>query len=285
MSIEHRSHVRAELADVVAGVASWESREGYAGDSLHAGDLGWFLRLPDDVVDGAVHTWWDAGHLAAVALVEGPVARPRIAPGRLDDARLAAEVADTIERLLAGEAWTDAQNGTAYRALLLARGWRPDPDPWVVLHVDLDGRDLPEPSGVEPTGAAVDDRVTVQRNGFENSTFTAEAWHRMAAGPGFSADLDIVARDVDGTPVAVATAWSAGPGRCGLLEPVATHRDHRGGGHGRRVVQAAVRALAASGASGARVATPQSNAAAGRLYESAGLRPVEVIQALTRGGA
>ena len=57
----------------------WESRQGYTGDALLAGDLGWHLRLPDDQVDGAVHTWWDHGHLAAVALVEEPVARPRLA--------------------------------------------------------------------------------------------------------------------------------------------------------------------------------------------------------------
>ena len=36
------------------------------------------------------------------------------------------------------------------------------------------------------------DRVAVQRAGFERSTFTEAAWQRMAAGPGYRRDLDLV---------------------------------------------------------------------------------------------
>jgi len=113
------------------------------------------------------------------------------------------------------------------------------------------------------------------------STFTADAWRRMADGHGFQPALDLIARDPVGAPVAVATAWSAGRGRCGILEPVATHADHRGRGHGRRVVQAALHALAATGASGAAVMTPSSNGAAVALYESTGMRQIETAQGLT----
>jgi len=284
MPVEHRSHTRTDLPEVVEALASWEAGAGYAGDCLHAGDLGWYLRHPDEHVDGTVHSWWEAGRMVAVSIVEGQVARPRVAPDRLDDDGVASVVADDVSRLLPEHAWTDAQEGTAYRRVLLGRGWRPD-EAWVVFHLDLDGTPLPATPGVGPTGDAVDERVALQRSGFERSTFTAEGWHRMAAAPGFRPELDLVARDADGTAVAAATAWSAGPGRCGLLEPVATHADHRGAGHGRRVVQAAVQALAASGAAAVRVATRQSNTSGVRLYESAGIPPVEVITTLTRGGA
>ena len=68
----------------------------------------------------------------------------------------------------------------------------------------------------------------------------------------------------------------------GILEPVATHREHRRAGHGRRVVHAAFDALAAVGASGVAVCTPGTNAGAIGLYVAAGMRPIETLQDLTR---
>ena len=82
--------------------------------------------------------------------------------------------------------------------------------------------------------------------------------------------------------MSAATAWSAGPGTCAILEPVGTHADHRGGGHGRRVVLAALGALARAGASGVTVHTPASNRTAVAAYESCGLRPLQSTEALVR---
>ena len=279
MTLTHRTHTRDDCADLVSALAGLEAPGGYAGASLHAGDVGWALANPDDT--WTLHSWWYADRLAACVLVEPQVVRPRFAPGALGDAEVARAVADLADAR-ADETWSDAAESSVYRAMLSARGWDLDPDPWVVFHADLT-TPQPMPEGVAPTGDDVEARVSVQRAGFDNSTFSAEKWQRMAAGPGFDPGLDLVARNEDGTPVAIGTAWSAGPGRCGLLEPVATHRDHRGRGHGRRVVIGLLAALAARGASGAAVATPLEYEGAVRLYESAGLRPISRLHFLHRG--
>jgi len=128
----------------------------------------------------------------------------------------------------------------------------------------------------------VSDRVAVQRSAFEGSTFTVEAWRRMSATTAYDPVLDLLARNSDGAPVAAATGWSAGPGRCAILEPVGSHPEHRGGGHGRRVVLAALGALARGGASGVTVHTPADNRTAVAAYEACGLRPLHSTEALIR---
>jgi ribosomal protein S18 acetylase RimI-like enzyme len=281
MAIEQREHGRDDVAELIGALAAWEAPGGHA-PVLHVGDVGWHLRGDDDALMGTIRSWWRDGRLVAAALVEGPTARPRIAPGCLHDVEVCRALAEAIDETPHDEAWSDAQPGSLLRTLLVGRGWTLDPDVWTALHRDLRAY---EPSGevcVTPTGDDVEARVDVQFHGFDNSTFTTQAWHRMAAGPGFDPSLDLVAWDHDGVPVAGATAWSAGPGRCGILEPVATHREHRRAGHGRRVVLAAFDALASAGASGVSVCTPGTNAAALALYTNAGMRPVETIQALTR---
>lgn len=291
---ERRTHTRGDLAGLVDALASWETRGGHVA-GLHAGDVGWHLRQPDGPgFDHTVHGWWDAdGVLVAAALLEGAVARPRVAPDRLDDPDVCRAVADAVDEIPADEVWTDAQPGSLLRTQLVARGWSLDPDPWLALHRDLQHRQHGAPgvdgaddavAGVTPTSGkrAVAERVAVQRAAFDGSSFTVAAWARMAAGPGFDPDLDLLARAEGGTPVAAGTAWSAGPGRPGILEPVGTSRTHRGAGHGRRVVRALAAALASKGASGVSVCTPADNTAAVALYASAGLRPVETVQALTR---
>ncbi|MGR6918632.1 GNAT family N-acetyltransferase [[Actinomadura] parvosata] len=77
-----------------------------------------------------------------------------------------------------------------------------------------------------------------------------------------------------GEPAAAATGWFAGPGRCGLLEPVGTHPDHRGHGYGREAVLGTCAALTERGASAVAVATPSANEAAVALYRSAGFTVV-----------
>ena len=67
------------------------------------------------------------------------------------------------------------------------RGWRCTPTspgggrPWISTGAQ-----------VVEAADAVPDRVAVQRSGFEGSTFTEEAWARLADGPGYRRDLDLV---------------------------------------------------------------------------------------------
>src|SRR5438270_445121 len=75
-------------------------------------------------------------------------------------------------------------------------------------------------------------------------------------------------------PASAAAGWFAGAGRCGLLEPVGTHPDHRGHGYGRDAVLGACAALADRGASAVAVVTPSTNEAAVALYRSAGFTVV-----------
>jgi GNAT superfamily N-acetyltransferase len=200
------------------------------------------------------------------------------------DPGLGEDVARACRDLVGDEVYADLRPETATRRILVGEGWTLDPDPWVALHtdlghwqptVDLDGVTIVEAAD------AIADRVSVQRAGFENSTFTEDAWHRMANGPGYRRDLDLVAV-ADRVPVSVATAWWAGEGATAILEPVATHHDHRGRGWGVRVVTALVTRLRELGASGVTVCTPVDYVGAIATYRAAGLRPVEQFASVVR---
>jgi len=293
VTITRRTFGRADCAELVAALSTWQPFGGHV-TGLHPGDIGWHLRLPDEQIDGTLHGWWRGDRLVAVALIEGVIARPQIAPGCGTDREVCEAVATVVAGMPGDEVWTDAEPGSLLRTLLVARGWELDRDVWVALHLPFTAgwdelapavlREAAAVEGVAPTAtdADVHDRVAVQQVAFRQSTFAVEAWHRMAAGPGFDPSLDLLARDDDGVPVAAATAWAAGRDRCGILEPVGTHHEHRGRGHGRRVVLAAINALHRTGASGVAVATPGRNQPGIALYRSCGLRPVESLQALTR---
>ncbi len=291
--IERRSVGREGATPLVAALAAWEPFGGHVA-GLHAGDVGWHLRLPDDHVEGRLHGWWRDDRLVAVALVDGVIARPRLAPDCLGDREVCEAVAGLVDAMPGDEAWTDAAPGSLLRTLLVARGWDLDRDVWVSLHLSFSaGWDELAPGvlraaaaveGVAPTASDQDvhDRVSVQPLAFTHSTPAVDGWHRMAAGTGFDPALDLLARDSDGRPVAAATAWSSGRDKCGILEPVGTHREHRDHGHGRRVVLAAIDALHRAGASGVALSTPGRNQPGIAMFRSCGLRPVESLQALTR---
>jgi ribosomal protein S18 acetylase RimI-like enzyme len=118
------------------------------------------------------------------------------------------------------------------------------------------------------------DRVLVQRSAFATSTFTVERWSAMKRSPAGGLAVETLVRTPAGEPAAAATGWFAGVGKCGLLEPVGAHPDHRGRGYGRDAVLGACAALAERGASAVAVVTPSSNAAAVALYRSAGFTVV-----------
>lgn len=285
--LDHRLHSPDDWAATIRALERWDAGGGWV-SGLHAGDLGWALREADgDALDG-LHCWWDGDVLAAVALTEGPVARPRMAPGRTEDRDLAEQVAAQIEALPGPELWSDADAGTALRDVLQQRGWSADVgDPWVALHLPLDGLLdgglLEVAHSAEEARGCVTDRVLVQRRGFRHSTFTEGKWHRMAAGPGYRPELDLLVRGPDGSPAAAATAWLGAEGGTAILEPVATHPDHRRGGHARHVVLACARAAHALGATDLCVATPASNDAAVTAYTRTGFTVVERFTAMTLG--
>jgi GNAT superfamily N-acetyltransferase len=184
------------------------------------------------------------------------------------------------------ELWSDADAGTALRDVLAERGWNPDVgDPWVAFHLPLDGALLGAADEAERAATAVADRVAVQRSGFRGSTFTEEKWHRMAAGPGYRPELDLLVRTADGVPAAAATAWLGADGGTAILEPVAAHPDHRRGGHARTVVLACARAAHDLGATDLCVCTPASNDTAVSAYARMGFTVFERFTAMTLGSA
>jgi GNAT superfamily N-acetyltransferase len=270
---------RAGAAALAPELARWDAARTYAGPELHAGDLGWHLKFADEVLAGSMHAWWAGSELMAVSLVEGNVCRPRVRPDLLQDAGVSGEVADLLDGLAGDQLWTEAAPGSALRHDLVARGWELDPDPWTVLHAD-GARWLEADRGDVVRGSDdIAGRAAVQRAGFERSTFDEASWHRMAAGPGFRPDLDLIVRH-DGTPAAVGTAWLSVEGGPGYIEPMAAHPDHRGRGFGRAVVGAMIDACLRAGASGVSVATPSRNTAGVATYVSAGMVPVETLQGL-----
>jgi ribosomal protein S18 acetylase RimI-like enzyme len=276
---------RTAAAELGAALDAWTPAT-WAGQ-LHVGDLGWQLRFEDDLVDGSLLAVRDAaGTVCAVGLLDDPRAlRVAIDPARADDVALAVAVADAAECVLpAGEAYVDGLPLAGWRAVLADRGWSADPDTWVALHRSLDGIAPELPSGVAPLAGDADvaDRVAVQRGAFDNSTFTTARWALMAGGPAYDGRLDLLARDAEGRPVAAGTGWAAGPGRCAILEPVGTHRDHQRQGHGGRLLAGLCAALAAAGARSVAVQTPSSNEGAVQAYTRAGFSVLGLLTAMRR---
>jgi GNAT superfamily N-acetyltransferase len=262
-----------ELAEALRALRQWQNDETPA--QLHPGDVGWYWRYGSEATSRAVRTWSRDGQVLALSLLDGAdLVRLAIAPSaRRDDElaqRIVADLMDAERGVLpAGSVSVEARYEGAVRDLLLDTGWTLD-EPWTPLQ-----RDLAEPVPdcgvrVEAVGPDhVEARVAVQRAAFGGSTFTSEGWRAMAAGAPYGDARCLVAYD-DGTPVATATVWSAGPGRPGLLEPVGVHPDHRGRGHGTAITLAAAAALRQMGSSSAVVVTPSSLTGAVATYRSAG---------------
>src|SRR4051812_36552325 len=276
MSIVLRRPGVGSLPEAVRVLQEWQ-QEG-APVQLHPGDLGWNWRFGAEETAAAVRTWSRAGRILAVGLVDSPVLlRLAIAPASGDDDELAGQIAADVPRpqpglLPPGIDSVEARFGDAVRAVLVGDGWVDD-EPWAPLRRDLTGPVEDSGVRVEVVGPErVRDRVAVQRAAFDGSTFTEERWHVMTSGPAYASARCLVAYDGDGSAVAAATVWSAGPGRPGLLEPLGVHRDHRGRGHGRAITLAAASALRELGSSSATVCTPSANVGGVATYVSAGFR-------------
>ena len=255
---------------------------------LHPGDLGWYWRFGAEATAAAVRTWSRDGRILAVGLLDGAdLLRLAIAPRAEHDEELARQMVADVTRpergvLPQGSVSIEARFGALFRGLLSDEGWVAG-EPWTPLH-----RDLAEP--VEHCGVRIEVtgperagvRAAVQCAAFDRSTFTDERWHVMAAGSPYADARCLVAYDDQGTAVAAATVWSAGPGRPGLLEPMGVHRDHRGRGYGRAITVAAAAALRQLGSSSATVCTRSANVGAVATYESAGFRQLPDVPDLRR---
>jgi ribosomal protein S18 acetylase RimI-like enzyme len=255
---------------------------------LHPGDLGWHWRFGADATAAAVRTWSQDGQILAIGLLDGPrLLRLAIAPKAQHDDELARQMVADVSRpelgvLPQGNVYIEARFGGPFPGLLLDDGWDAG-EPWTPL-----SRDLAAPVQDCTIRIEVTDRETaqvraaVQRAAFERSTFTDERWHAMATGSPYADARCLVAYDDHDIAVAVATVWSAGAGRPGLLEPVGVHREHRGHGYGTAISVAAAAALRHLGSSSAIVCTESSNVGAVATYKSAGFRQLPVVRDLRR---
>lgn len=270
------------LPEVDAALRAWQLPG--APLQLHPGDLGWFQRFGSRATAAAVRTWRRDDRLAAVGLLDGStLLRVALAPDLLEDVAFARVVADDASRpergvLPAGEAAVEAPPGSALHDVLGERGWALD-EPWTLLRRDLT-EPVEEPAGRVEVVAPEDGAVWtgVNRSAFGGTAPTGDEagqrWRAMLEGSAAAHACFLVLRDEDAVAVAAAGAWSAGPGRDGVLEPVGTHRDHRGRGHGRAVALAAAATLRELGCAGAVVATESANEAAVATYVSAGFAVV-----------
>lgn len=148
-------------------------------------------------------------------------------------------------------------------------GWGTD-EPWQPLRRDLSDP-VPDPALPleEVTAANAPEWDAVLASAFGRPQDT-QRWSRLAEAPGYRQARSLLARDGSGTAVATITVWSAGPGRPGLVEPMAVHGEHRGRGFGRAITLAGAAALRELGSSTAVVCTPSSNVGAVATYASAG---------------
>lgn len=262
-----------DLGEAVVALREWQHDE--APMQLHPGDLGWFWRLGAQATAAAVRTWSRDGRTLAVGLLDEPeLLRLTIAPDAQQDEELARQLVEDLKPgrgvLPAGKVGIESPNGVLVRDLLAEHGWHLD-EPWTPLHHDLTEPVKHPDLRIEVAGPEqAHVYAAVLRASFDKSTFTGERWHTMAAGLPYADARSLVGYDERDNAVAVVTVWSAGPGRPGLLEPMGTHRDHRGHGYGRAISVAAAAALQELGSSSAIVCTPSANVGAVATYRSAG---------------
>ena len=255
---------------------------------LHPGDVGWNWRFGAEATAAAMRTWSRDGEILAIGFLDTrELMRLAIAPGAQHDEALAqqmwVDVTDPDRKVLPrGQVFIEVRCGELLRELLFDNGWVDD-EPWTPLERDL--TDPVDECGlrievVGPERAEV--RASVQRAAFDKSTFSAEHWTTMTTGVPYAEAECLLAYDDHDDAVAVATVWSAGPDKPGLLEPVGVHREHRRHGYGTAITLAAAAALRRLGSSRATVCTPSSNVGAVATYESARFRQLPQVRDLRR---
>ncbi len=275
MAIELNTPDVDELDDAVRALRSWQRDE--APIQLHPGDLGWHRQFGAEVLAAAVRTWRRGGKILAVGFLDSPeVLRMTVAPEVWCEEEMARDAVSDLSEpergiLPAGKVSVEVPDGTRVKDLLSAGVWS-DGDPWTPLRLKLaalvDQTDLR--TEVVTSAEQVSECAGVHRSAWGSERFTDEKWHTMAAGSPFTDARCLLARDGNGVAVATVTAWSAGPGKPALLEPLGVHADHRRRGYGAAICVAAAAHLREMGASSLLVCTPSSLQSAVTTYEAAG---------------
>lgn len=263
----------AEVGDCLDHLGQWQQNNV---PQLHPGDIGWFWRFGAEKAAEAIRIWRKRGETVAIGLLDGSdLLRLTIKPSALQDQQLAEQLLIDVRTpnrgvLPAGTVNIEAPMESLFQQLLNNDGWT-EGESWTPLV-----RDLAKP--VESPRARIkvanegniEDRISVQREAFQSSSFTEEKWRSMANGVAYSNACCLVAYNDQGTAVATATVWSAGEGKPGLLEPMGVHQGYRGQGFGKAICIAAAAHLQSLGCSSVMVATPSSNVGAVATYKSAG---------------
>ena len=265
------------LVDVVGVLGSWQRDD--APIQLHPGDLGWHWRFGAEVVAAAVRTWCRGGEILAVGFLDGAdVLRMTVAPEVWREEEFAGAVVSDVSEpargvLPAGKVSVEVPDGTRVQDLL-SDGVFHSGDPWTPLRLDLiepvNGTALQVEVVASPEQVA--ECTGVHRSAWGSERFTVDSWHVMATGAPFADAACLLARDDQGVAVATVMAWSAGPGRPALLEPLGVHADHRRRGHGAAICVAAAAHLRGRGSSSVLVCTPSSLHSAVTTYEAAGFQ-------------
>jgi GNAT superfamily N-acetyltransferase len=287
VSIALNATVVDELGDVVYALREWQ----YDGApvQLHPGDVGWNWRFGAEATAAALRTWSRDGEILAVGFRDSPtLLRLAVAPNACDSRELVHQmVIDVTEPerdvLPQGDVSVEARFSGPFREILMAQGWVTD-ESWTPLRRDLNAPVEESGLRIEVVGPELaSERVALQRASFERSTFSEDRWHAMARGLPYADAQCLIAYDDRNTAVAVATVWSAGSGRPGLLEPLGVHHEHRGHGYGTAITLAAAAALRRLGSSSAIVCTGSSNVGAVATYRSAGFEQLPDVSDLRRG--
>lgn len=264
-----------DLDAVMRALRRWQRDD--APIQLHPGDLGWHWRFGAEVLAPALRTWSRGGKILAVGFLDSPdVLRMTVAPEAWREEGLAREViADLSEPergvLPAGKVSVEVPDSTRVRELLSDGIWS-NGDPWTPLRLNL-------ATSVDETGLRtevvaspeqVSECTAVHRSAWGSERFTDKKWHTMAASSPFADARCLLARDDHDVAVATVTAWSAGPGKPALLEPLGVHADHRRRGYGAAICAAAAAHVRELGSSSLLVCTPSSLQNAVTTYEAAG---------------
>lgn len=283
----------SELTQVAHVLAGWQHDGGPL--HLHPGDLGWHWTQGADATAAALRIWSAGQRILAVGLLDGrDLLRMAVDPRLCDDDPLASRLASDIDDpqcgvLPAGAATIEARAVPRLTRVLSAQGWQPD-EPWTPLRRDLTA--TVEDAGVRVDTIGLDQAeswVSVHWSAFRGTPFTDEdrkrrlqGWLTMATGPLYACARSLAAYSGDDELVAVATIWSAGTGRPGLIEPMGVHKDHRGHGYGTAITLAAAANLREMGASSAIVGAENSNVGAIATYLAAGLTAAQPVSDLHR---
>jgi len=266
-----------ELDDLVGLLRSWQREDGPL--QLHPGDLGWHWRFGAKVLAAAVRTWSRGGEILAVGFLDSPdVLRMTVAPEVWHEGEFArGVVADLSEPdrgvLPAGRVSVEVPNGTRLQERLTRGVWSTG-EAWSPLRLELAApvTQTSLEAEVVVSSEQVSECTAVHRSAWGSEDFTEEKWQTMAAGAPFADARCLLARNDRGVAVATVTAWSAGPGRPGLLEPLGVHADHRRRGYGTAICRAAAAHLREIGSSSVLVCTPSSLQSAVATYEAAGFQ-------------